>query len=202
MAATIAAMEYLRIDEEAVAPEARSDEEVLLLSLQDPRQFELLLNRYQDAFLRKAYSIIKDETEAEDIVQEAFTKIYFNAKRFKKVEGATFKSWGYRILINTALTHYKKRKRDRNATVVLDPEFYESLPDTLNEAKRGEVEDLVARGLARIPEHMSKALAMHFLENYSQAEIAKDQKASVGAIKTRIHRAKEAFKKVTNQGSL
>ncbi len=201
MAATIAAMEYLRLEENA-EESTRSDEEVLAGSLEDPRHFELLLDRYQDAFLRKALSIIKDEAEAEDIVQEAFTKIYLNAKRFKKVEGATFKSWGYRILINTALTHYKKKKRDRTATVVLDTEFYESLPDTIDEVEKREVGDLVARGLSKIPEHMSKALALHFLENYSQAEIAKKEKGSVGAIKTRIHRAKEAFRKVTNNSSL
>lgn len=197
MAATIAAMEYLRMDGEAEdAP--LSDEAVLAESLIHPHLFEMLLDRYQDAFVRKAFSIIKDEAEAEDIVQEAFTKIYLNAKRFKKVEGATFKSWGYRILINTALTHYKKKKRDRNATVSLDPEFYESLPDTINEVEKREMSDLVARGLSKLPEHMSKALALHFLENYSQAEIAKREKGSVGAIKTRIHRAKEAFRKVTN----
>lgn len=189
-------MEYLRLDGEAHS-EALSDEEVLALSLRDPERFEALLDRYQDAFVRKARSIIHDEAEADDIVQEAFTKIYLNAKRFKKVEGATFKSWGYRILINTALTHYKKRKRDRGATVSLDPEFYESLPDTLNEAELRETGDLIARSFAKIPEHMAKALASHFLENYSQAEIAKREGASVGAVKTRIHRAKEAFRKVT-----
>lgn len=194
--ATLAAMEYLRLDGEK-GEAALSDEEVLALSLRDPEQFEVLLDRYQDAFVRKALSIIKDEAQAEDIVQEAFTKIYLNAKRFKKVEGATFKSWGYRILINTALTHYKKRKRDRTATVSLDPEFYESLPDTINEAEVRETGDLVARSFAKIPEHMSRALALHFIENYSQAEIAKREGASVGAIKTRIHRAKEAFRKVT-----
>jgi DNA-directed RNA polymerase specialized sigma24 family protein len=51
------------------------------------------------------------QEEAEDIVQEAFTKIYINAAKFKKQEGAQFSSWGYRILINTALTTTPKKRR-------------------------------------------------------------------------------------------
>src|SRR4051812_11774825 len=100
--------EYLSTD---TTKEERSDEEVLLLSISHPSLFAVLVHKYEEAFLRKARSIVRDEEAAEDIVQETFTKIYLNAKKFKTVEGATFSSWGYRILINTALTHYARRKR-------------------------------------------------------------------------------------------
>ena len=92
-------------------PEDRSDEELLALSAAHPSLFALLVRKYEEPFLRKAQSIIRDPHEAEDIVQEAFTKIYLNANRFKVVEGAQFSSWGYRILINTALTHYARKKK-------------------------------------------------------------------------------------------
>jgi len=95
-----------------VEPEANlQDEEVLARSLKHPSLFALLVRKYEAPFLRKAESIIRSRETAEDIVQETFTKIYLNASKFKKQEGASFSSWGYRILINTALTHYARAKR-------------------------------------------------------------------------------------------
>src|SRR3989338_6258284 len=101
-------MEYLSLEDKG---EGKSDEEILALSVSHPSLFVLLVRAYEEPFLRKAMSIVREREEAEDIVQEAFTKIYLNAKKFKVVEGAKFSSWGSRILINPALTHYAKRKR-------------------------------------------------------------------------------------------
>src|SRR3990167_8814815 len=106
-------MSFLNLEEpENTSHEDLSDEDILRISLKNPEVFKTLLDRYQKLFLRKASSIILSKVDAEDIVQETFTKIYLNAGKFKKQEGASFKSWGYRILINTALTHYAKRKRE------------------------------------------------------------------------------------------
>ena len=109
--------------------EEKSDEEVLELSIEQPNLFAVLIDRYQEAFLRKAGSVIRNKEDAEDIVQETFTKIYLYAAKFQVQEGASFKSWGYKILMNTSFTHYKKRKRHLGATADLDPEFYEAFPD-------------------------------------------------------------------------
>jgi len=91
--------------EEEVCIDERSDEELLALSIKKPEVFGILLDRYQNAFLRKSQSVVFSREEAEDIVQETFTKIYTNAHRFEVVPGASFKSWGYRILLNTSFTH-------------------------------------------------------------------------------------------------
>ena len=48
----------------------RSDEEILALSVDDPNAFEILLERYQDAFLRKALSVLRNKPDAEEVVQE------------------------------------------------------------------------------------------------------------------------------------
>src|SRR4051812_18052933 len=115
------AMDYLSIEEQG---EGRSDEELLALSVSHPSLFALLVRKYEQPFLRKALSIVKGQEEAEDVVQEAFTKIYINAAKFKKQEGAQFSSWGYRILINTALTHYAKKKKEWQREAQLDEEIW------------------------------------------------------------------------------
>lgn len=177
-----------------------ADEELLLLSLSDPKYFEPIVERYQDAFLRKAQSIIPVREDAEDIVQETFAKIYLHGGRFQKVEGASFKSWGYKILVNTALTRYKKRKREVGTREPLDPEMYEKLPDTSERAyERHEVSDYVVYLLSGLPEQLSRPLKLHFLEGKSQKEIGEELGLSTGAVKTRIHRAKQEMKKRESQ---
>ncbi len=171
-----------------------SDEEILELSIRMPSVFSVLLDRYQDAFLRKVESILHSREDSEDVVQEAFTKIYLNANKFKVVEGASFKSWGYRIVINTALTCYQTLKKRNAVTADLDPEFYEMLPDLRNMHEEKEIRDVVVSVLARMPGTMSRALRLHIIERRPQEEVAEMEGVSVGALKTRIHRAKKEFK--------
>src|SRR3989338_2299425 len=97
-------MSLLIEDTEQSTLEETRDEDILRTSVKHPEFFSVLIDRYQDAFLRKALSIIKSREDAEDIVQEAFAKIYLNASRFVLQDGASFKSWGYKILLNAALT--------------------------------------------------------------------------------------------------
>jgi RNA polymerase sigma-70 factor, ECF subfamily len=177
--------------------EELKDEEILSLSKRHPHLFEILIARYEEALLRKAIGILKNREEAEDIVQEAFTKIYINAHRFEVVEGASFKSWAYRILINTAFTRYQKLKRERGFRAHLDPEIYESFGDfKTRDFEKQEVSEYVFSVLSRIPEHLSRVLYLHIIEGRPQEEVAEIEGVSVGAVKTRVHRAKKAFKNV------
>lgn len=181
----------------AMDMEEHTDEELLALSVAHPNLFGLLVRKYEEPFLRKALSIVRGQEAAEDVVQEAFTKIYLNAKKFKKVEGAQFSSWAYRIVINTALTHYARAKRRGAAEFGLDEEIWALIPDkNLQQFEKKELQDLVASVLSRMPAPLAKALGMFFIEGKTQEEIAKEGGLSVGAVKTRVHRAKAEFKKV------
>jgi RNA polymerase sigma-70 factor (ECF subfamily) len=186
-------MEHLDLEEAGMG---RSDEELLVLSVAHPSLFALLVRKYEAAFLRKARSIVRDEEDAVDVVQEAFTKIYLNAKKFKTVEGASFSSWGYRILINTALTQYQKRKRRGAVTAQLDDEIWQLIPDKNLRQFEKEFMDEVASVLSRMPEPLARALSSFFLDGKSQEEIAREEGLTVGAVKTRVHRAKKEFKKI------
>lgn len=177
--------------------EGLGDEEVLVRSVSHPSLFALLVRKYEAPFMRKALSIVRDEEVAVDVVQEAFTKIYLNAGKFQKQEGAQFSSWGYRILINTALTHYAKQKRRRQSTVELDEEIWALIPDkNLRQFEKKELEDLVASVLTRMPDILARALTSFFIEGKPQEEIAQEEGLSVGAIKTRVHRAKKEFSRI------
>ncbi len=175
------------------------DEVILERSLNHPGLFSILVARYQAAFLRKAGSVIHNPEEAEDIVQETFTKIYFNARRFKPIEGATFKSWGYKILMNTTFTHYQKLKRKGVMHVELEPEFYETLPDPANYSHEETMRDYVASFLSRMPAQLARPLRLHFIDEYSQKEIADMEGSTVSAVKTKIYRAKREFERLLEE---
>jgi len=176
----------------------RSDEELLALSITHPDVFEELLKRYQEAFLRKAQAVIGRREDAEDIVQETFTKIYLNASSFKKQEGASFSSWAYKILLNTSFTHYRRKKRDWSAVVHPDPEFFEALPDLKSKfSEHAILAEYIGSVIERMPQNLARALRLHFIEGRPQREVAELEGVSVGAIKTRVHRAKEIFRNIS-----
>ena len=175
-----------------------SDSEVLAASRSNPELFGLLVDRYEAAFLRKARTILYSKEDAEEIVQDTFTRIYIYADRYKPQEGASFSSWAYAILIRLAFTRYQKVKKLRGRTLDLEPETFERLPDQTAFLEDLSLRDEVIMALSRIPESAARVLRLQFLEGKSQEEIAESEGSSVSAVKTRVHRAKKLFKEAMN----
>lgn len=179
------------------AIEAIADETILIKSLRNPSFFEVLVDRYQDGFLRTAYRVVRSREEAEDIVQEAFIKLYRNAKKFTPQPGATFKSWAYRILMNTAFTHYRKlKKKDVNLE-----EFFDVILFTEAEQKgrsfntQLEKKDHIGRALEQIPEDLAELIKLHYFEGYSYEDISSVKGLPVSTLKMRLYRARKVVKK-------
>jgi len=170
------------------------DEAVLSASRTNPDAFVLLVNRYEDAFLRKARSIVRTREDAEEVVQDTFTRIYLYADRYAPQEGASFSSWGYAILMRLAFTRYQKLKKNRERTLDLEPETYERLADEVEFNTDLTIRDEVLMALAKMPETAARILRLQFIEGKSQEEIAQIEGSTVSAIKTRVHRAKKQFK--------
>jgi RNA polymerase sigma-70 factor (ECF subfamily) len=172
-----------------------ADEEILARVQAEPWLFTEILERYQNAFLRKTKSILFSELDAEEVVQDAFTKIYLNAHKFKVQEGAKFSSWAYRILINTALTRYQKCVREGKRTFLLEAEYMEQIGDMKEHSGFNQDRDAIERMLEKLPGHFARVLRLHYLERWSHKDIAEEGKETVGAVKARIHRAKAEFRK-------
>ena len=178
------------------------DDEILILSQEDPAYFSFLVDKYEDAFLRAARGITKNLEEAEDIVQETFVKIYKYAKNFEKRPGIEFKSWAYRILINTSITHYQKLKKERGNTEYLDPVLYEDNSFLSSNKDLGMEKDMkegVANIIAKMPEHLARVLKLFYFEDKSYEDIARIERISMPALKMRIFRAKRVFKQLAEE---
>ena len=188
-------------DEGTSAHEAikdKKDEEILFLSIKKPALFEVLINRYQTPFLNKVRSVLGHREEVEDIVQETFVKIYVNAGRFKVQEGASFKSWGYKILINTCFTKYKKLKNERVFLNDLDLEIQELIPSKadLDSFEQKLDTDYVLSVISKLTVILGRVLRLWSVEGKSQKDISKIEGISLGAVRARIHRAKKEIKRM------
>ncbi|MEK7179615.1 MAG: RNA polymerase sigma factor [Patescibacteria group bacterium] len=179
---------------------ALGDAEVLARSRKEPELFALLVRRYEAALLRRARRILSSPEDAEEVVQDAFTKMYLYADKYHSQEGATFSSWAYTILNRVAYTKYKAKSIERGRRAELEPEHYESLPDMRAEFLEDlSVRDEVLAALAKLPETAAKILRLQFIDGKSQEEIAQSEQLSIPAVKTRVHRAKKLFKQAYDE---
>jgi len=176
------------------------DEKILAESQSSPWLYAILVERYQEPFLRKARSIVRNPLDAEEVVQDAFTKIYVHANKYEPQSGAKFSSWAYRILMNTAFTRYQKLIKDGQRYVAIDPEYEQLYGEMKEHSGFQERRDGIERILQRMPGHFAFVLKLHYLERWSHQAIAEETGENVGTIKARIHRAKAAFKKEGNEG--
>ncbi|MCC6290644.1 RNA polymerase sigma factor [Candidatus Nomurabacteria bacterium] len=170
----------------------QSDEALLARSIGEPQCFAELVARYEPAFFRKGRNIIKDEDVLTDAVQDALVKIYLNARKFQARPGASFRSWAYRIFLNTCFTVYRREKREKEFFSTLDPELLALAPDEkiLSHESRWAFNDLLVL-ISRLPKILRRVAELHLVEGYSQEEVARLEGASIGTIRTRLHRARK-----------
>jgi len=183
------------------------DEDILKKSVRNPALFSLLIDKYQLPFTRKALGIVHSQEEAEDIVQEVFTKIYLNAKKFKKQPGVEFKSWAWRILVNTALTHYRKVKKTFGDVSYLDELLAgddEDIESKLNIATENLIDKddrvgVIKDAMETLPAEAASLIKSHYIEDRPYEEIAKKHGLTIGALKMKLFRARKVLKDIVGK---
>ncbi|HXK38652.1 MAG: hypothetical protein A3B34_03380 [Candidatus Sungbacteria bacterium RIFCSPLOWO2_01_FULL_54_21] len=178
------------------------DEEILVAALGEPAMFEMLVERYQEPLMRAALRVVRNREEAEDIVQEAFVKMYRNAQKFQKLDGIEFKSWAYKVTINTAITHYRKLKRGEFS--VEDPGVFQEPGGEFMDTRisfSADAKQAVARALDKMPEHLGSVLRRYYLEDKSYRTVAEEEKISIPTLKMRLFRAKKLFRKINDEST-
>ncbi len=175
------------------------DEEILIRSLESPGLFELIVNKYQDSFVRTANRILRSREDAEDAAQEAFVRIYTNAKKFQKRPDVEFKSWAFRILINCTFTKYKKLKRTFTDKEYLDQLLYIPSEDAEILISKRETKDEIESVIERMPEDLAILIKEHYFEDRPYADIAGEKGMSVNALKMKLFRARKKFKEVFDE---
>ncbi len=155
--------------------------------------FGMLVDRYQEVFLRRGFSILHSRDDAEDAVQDTFIKIYKNAHKFEEQKNANFRSWAYKILTNTCYDYASRKYVSFNRFASMD---FSDLDVSGNVEFFSDKEraSFVRSVLARLPQRLSRLLSLYFFEYKSYEEIAFMEHLSLSAVRSGLYRARKQFK--------
>jgi len=186
-----------------------SDVEIARLVAEgDESVFELLMRRYNRPLYRTARSILRDDAEAEDVVQESYLLAYRNIKSFRG--DAKLATWLTRIVVNEAIA--RSRKASRRAEIIrLDGDLEQladseeaSMGDRSDDqperaAMRAEARRLLEKHIDRLPDAFRTVFVMRALEEMSVEETAECLGIPDATVRTRFFRARSMLREALSR---
>ena len=166
----------------------------------DRQAFNLLVSKYQRRLMRLVSRLVRDQAEAEDIVQETFIKAFRALRHFRG--DSAFYTWLYRIGINTAKSHLVTQARHGTVPSDIDAgqteggEEHEALrdintPESLLASKQ--IVQTVNAAMDLLPLELRTAIVLRELEGLSYEEISQVMVCPIGTVRSRIFRAREVI---------
>lgn len=171
----------------------------------DTAAFELLMRRYNRPLYRTARSILRDDAEAEDTVQEAYLLAYRGIGNFRG--DAKLSTWLTRIVVNEAIA--RSRKASRRAEIIrLDGDIEPSGEQTMNDASselpeqaamRAEARRLLEKNIDRLPDAFRTVFVLRALEEMSVEEAAASLGIPEATVRTRFFRARSLLREALSR---
>ena len=178
----------------AVAPITLSDEEIVARVLEgETALFEILMRRHNEQVYRAARAILRDEREAEDVMQEAYVNAYTHLAQFDR--RAKFSTWLTKIAIYEALRRARRRGRyesiDDGSVETFMP--ITTSPDPERQAFGRELGALIEWAVDRLGDGYREVFMLRQVQGLSTAETADLLGVSPDVVKTRFSRARHAL---------
>lgn len=156
----------------------------------DKIAFAVLVRRHSERFYRVAYRFSGNRTEAEDIVQEAFIKLWEKPDMWKEDRKTAFTTWFYRVLVNLCLDYQKKKPLPLE-----DDSWVSDNRDTHEEEMlMDEKQFFLEAQIRSLPERQRTALNLCFYEELSNQEAADIMGINLKALQSLIMRAKTTLR--------
>jgi len=157
--------------------------------------FSILINRYKNKAFSLLNRMLKDEMEAEEVLQDCFLKAYKGLESFK--QESKFSTWFYKIVYNTALTKLslKKRKVEKEMSSIDDHLDLKSEIDSY-ESEKKDLSIFVNEMVAKLPAKYSTIINMFYLDEMSCEEISQVIGISIANVKVMLHRSRTALKDI------
>ena len=168
--------------------------------------YEELLARYQQPVYSVVYRLLGDQNDACDVVQEVFLKVFRSVGSFQ--ERSSLRTWIYRIAVNEAHNHRRWFSRHRKHEVAIEQEneehrSYEVTPDPgpspFDWARDRETQALIEQALNEVSPVFRTAVVLRDIEDLSYEEISDILQVSLGTVKSRILRGRDALRRALTQ---
>ena len=174
-------------------PELADEEVVRRVREGDTALFEALIRRYNQRLYRVARAILRDDGEAEDVMQQAYVNAYAHLGQF--AGRAKFSTWLTRIAVHEALARVRRRARWLGTDPVSDADGEPGVPrderpDPEVQVHSMELSRLLESAIDRLPSIYRSVFLLREAEHLATAEVAECLEISEDAVRTRFHRAK------------
>ncbi|MGR0159545.1 sigma-70 family RNA polymerase sigma factor [Paenarthrobacter nitroguajacolicus] len=195
----------------AMYPAAGADDDAAVATDVDPAtetpeqrraRFERDAMQYVDQLYSAAMRMARNPSDAEDLVQEAYTKAFSAFHQYKP--GTNLKAWLYRILTNTYINLYRKRQREplqSNSDTIEDWQLAKAESHTSAGLRSAETEALdhlpdsdVKNALQSIPEEFRLAVYFADVEGYAYKQISEIMNTPIGTVMSRLHRGRKMLR--------
>lgn len=166
------------------------------------RAFDYLISTYQRPIYNFVFRLLEDPADAPDVTQEVFLKVFRNIREFRGE--CSLKTWIYRIAVNEAsnLRRWFSRHRRRELSLDDSEDGRTTLAATLADAHETPYEQVLRRermraleeALSQVKESFRVAVVLRDIEGLSYEEITQVLQVSIGTVKSRILRGREALR--------
>ncbi len=186
----------------ATPPEALEDEEIVRRVLGgDTAAFELIMRRYNQRLFRVVRSIIGDDAEADDVLQEAYLRAFRHLDQF---EGrSTFATWLTRIAVHEAAARRRTRRRLRlvmPTDAEIDSRASHSVArDGAEEASLKELRHVLASAVDALPADLRLVFTLRLVERLSTNQTAECLNLTPSNVKVRLHRSRAMLRSWIDQ---
>lgn len=180
--------------------ENQNDEQLIARTISGEQEaFGFLIRKYQSRLYNSMVHFLRDESEAEDVVQDAFVLALTKLESFKG--NSQFYTWLYRIAHNAAISKLRKKR----PTLSLDQSFGEDAPGfsvpspEAQPGKRMEQDEEIQQlmeGMKRLSDEHRSILILREMEEMDYEAIAGVLQLPVGTVRSRLHRARSCLKDI------
>jgi RNA polymerase sigma-70 factor (ECF subfamily) len=176
-----------------------TDEEIIRRVLSgETALYEIIMRRYNQRLYRAARAILRDDTEAEDVLQDTYVRAYQHLDQF--AGRAKFSTWLTRIAVHEALARVERRKRYDSLDEIDihgkgTPMPQSNLPDPESQTAQVETRQLLEEAILSLPDAYRSVLMLRDLEEMNTAEAAEALDLTEDNVKVRLHRARALLRK-------
>jgi len=166
---------------------AGDDTLMLLAGKGDERAYGQLVDRHLDRTLAFAQRVLSNRSEAEDVLQEAFLRVWKKAPTWTN-DGARFSTWFYRVVLNLCID---RKRKPAHAALPDDFEFADSSPIADAQLEETQASELVEKALAELPDRQREAVVLCYYQGLSNKEAAEILSVRVKALESLLVRARK-----------
>lgn len=156
----------------------------------DQDAYRILVERHIDRAYAVALRILNDRADAEDVVQDAFLKVWTHRGRWES-GNAKFSTWLYRVITNRCIDLHR---RPRNEEIDNIPEPVDARPDAVTSLHRREITCMLDDAMRKLPDQQRVALIFSYHENLSNNEIAEVMETTVAAVESLLKRGRQQLR--------